>query len=70
MKLTRWYPSSIEPVREGVYEVRIPKGVHMWSLWTGTHWNTMVFNPNYAACTTCISHIMYDQPTQWRGVSK
>jgi hypothetical protein len=68
MKLTVWYPSSINPVRVGVYEVRIPKGVHMWSLWTGRRWNTLVFNMDYAAKETRISHIMYHQPMQWRGV--
>ena len=70
MKLTPWYPNTINPVRKGLYEVRIPKGVHLWSFWTGERWNYAEISVQRAVTINKRSMLMYNMPMQWRGVAK
>ena len=67
MKRTPWYPESIKPVREGVYECwydGYPEEQHypLMRRWTGSKW---VF-PTYGG----ESEFGLSERDQWRGLTK
>lgn len=75
-KLTPWFPASVKPVREGVYEVRSP----MWGTDETCHsyWNGEFFNYISSAHERSIG-IAFDERhlsgagdtvTQWRGLKE
>jgi putative component of toxin-antitoxin plasmid stabilization module len=72
LKLTRWFPGEVKPVRKGVYEKRLVleafNGNRVFQYWNGRYW--------------CVSHTHVDiafssrifksdyQDGMWRGVAK
>lgn len=70
MKLTPWFPISINPVRKGVYEIKTPFFT-CFSRWTGRYWCLTAGRIDAAAVQTEKSVDVYNLPNvQWRGVAK
>jgi hypothetical protein len=49
-KTTHWFPGSVKPAREGVYEVRV-RSVYPteYKLWDGRRWRYVAETPENAA---------------------
>ena len=73
MNLTPWYPSKVNPVRRGVYEVRFRGSLtyrgSQYALWDGTTWGWASAIPDYAAEFPLLNYGP-NQNKQWRGVMK
>ncbi len=68
MKLTEWYPASIKPVREGVYETNM-SGRQGYSYWTGRQWSNQSKHAVYAERhKTWLSGA--SQKKNWRGLAE
>ncbi len=66
MKLTPWFPSTVQPARPGVYERDLPYP-DQFSFWTGTCWLWSGRTPEQAADSLGASAIQY---VRWRGLAE
>lgn len=69
MKLTRWYPKTIKPVRIGWYETQMNNGNYGYSCWDGMQWSCQ--HNDYScvlARAVCWNGAIQDK--KWRGISK
>ena len=82
MKLTPWFPANVNPVREGLYQIR---GCHFedyidydnFRFWLGDGWSDTFGTPEWAerfkAAKPYGIHTSYEpgqDMTGWRGVAK
>lgn len=65
MKLTRWFPGNIKPIRIGIYQRQYPTGIY-YCRWNGENWGL-----GYANIATAKAQSFYKsnlQEFRWRGV--
>ena len=72
MKKTPWYPCSIKPVRNGMYQTlgtrEDGRDVILWRYWNGVMWGWGFENMKFAISWSNKSGGFQDQP--WRGLTK
>jgi hypothetical protein len=68
LKLTRWYPSRITPVRKGMYQSMDDDGNALWRYWNGQHWGWGYMNKRWAYNWRNTPNGTQAQP--WRGIFK
>jgi len=69
MKLTKWYPGHIKPVRVGVYQKHIDFNVpYFYSYWDGEFWGLISGTPSGAKKWRDLASRA--QNYFWRGVAK
>lgn len=68
MKLTKWIPGDVKPVRVGAYERANPGGSTLYSYWNGRFWGTSAFTPERAAWQRLARSVKQNLP--WRGLAK
>lgn len=66
VKLTSWFPASVNPVHVGVYEVNTLNGT-LFRNWTGAHWAVASSNRSWASEFTAASCA---QECEWRGLAE
>ena len=67
---TCWFPASIPPVRNGVYQRKYPLGkteLVRFSYWDGEHWYLGAETPSEAALKVTFGPTL-QQNLAWRGV--
>lgn len=72
MKLTPWFPNSIKPVREGVYQIR---GASFYEpnyrRWNGNGWSETYETPSGSVQSDMrLSYKHGQDMTGWRGIEK
>jgi hypothetical protein len=66
--LTPWFPGSVEPVREGVYQRQFGSTDNLgYCFWDGTHWHFRALTPIGAMNTSLVSTF---HRLPWRGLAK
>jgi hypothetical protein len=65
-KLTQWYPGTIKPAREGVYQKQLPTSI-VYSRWWGGKWRALAMLADDAARQTQESAFA-GRP--WRGLAE
>lgn len=73
MRLTPWFPNSIKPVHEGVYEIRDPwprQGIEetAFRYWNGRTWGLACGDPSLCRPGDYWNH--GQSMTGWRGIKK
>ena len=71
MKLSQWHDYRIKPVRKGVYETKITKGIKGYrregkSYWNGKFWSETAISDREFANFRCRGL----QNKAWRGIVK
>lgn len=76
MKLTKWYPSEIKPVRIGVYQVMHNERLYA-SYWNGNNWGVCVgelsrhrVNQAVYDLAEVLQSIKAKEVLTWRGIKK
>ena len=64
-KLTAWYPGTVKPVRNGVYQRDMPNGNIAFAYWNGMRWFSASREPILAIVNMAES--LYDD-LPWRGI--
>ena len=72
--LTSWYPSSINPVRAGYYELLAPFAARppvlpVFAKWTGTGWTEFSGGDFEGQAVTSAQEWMGTDLAFWRGIS-
>ena len=70
MKLTKWIPGNVKPVRVGVYERANSRGSTLYSHWNGSFWGTSAFTPERAAWQSARLSPSVGQNLPWRGLAE
>jgi hypothetical protein len=70
MKLTRWFPDEVTPVRPGVYERELfpfeMRQVYRYAMWTGRRWKLTQATVEEAGN----EHLDSVCRGRWRGLAK
>jgi hypothetical protein len=73
MKLTKWYPGHVKPVRKGVYQRLMPDGL-VYARWNGEHWLSgvpwLLPRPWWDKPNRKRPDLSFFQHCEWRGVTK
>lgn len=67
LKLTRWFPGNIKPIRIGIYQRSYPTGIY-YSQWNGESWGIGFANISIAKAQSFYKSNL--QELHWRGVRK
>jgi putative component of toxin-antitoxin plasmid stabilization module len=67
LKLTEWFPATVKPVHEGVYEIRIDYFGTSYATWSKGLWTVSALSRSSAGRQQRPS---FQQNKTWRGVSK
>lgn len=69
-KLTPWFPASVKPVRDGVYQTRPVRNTDgpEYQHWNGVFWGRVCSTSNSAYLDRNYRSIF--QNDQWRGLAK
>lgn len=67
MKLTPWFPGTVNPVRVGVYERKYNTNKTFYCHWNGEYWHAWATTPATAKDAFALSAL---QNLPWRGVLK
>jgi hypothetical protein len=67
--LTPWFPGSMTPVREGVYQREVHFGIVRYSLWDGHQWCSYSGKPADAAAMSDRSMVRAVE-ARWRGLAE
>jgi hypothetical protein len=66
--VTGWFPTSINPVHIGFYQVHTPKWCrNNYSFWNGKYWETCMIDAHHSVFRTKSSD-MYTTGVFWRGL--
>jgi len=65
-KYTPWFPGTMKPVREGVYQRKVSNVVKCYSYWDGEQWFLGAKTPHLAEIEPMLS--MNQNRFMWRGV--
>jgi hypothetical protein len=69
MKLTEWYPGTVKPVRDGVYQRRFARDDEpVFCMYKGGKWRVWANSPENAEAYVSISAVQ--ERYHWRGVLK
>lgn len=67
---TAWYPVSIKPHREGVYEVSTNQFFdYFYSFWDGEKWMATARSIQFARQVNWSSALMKNTSSKWRGLT-
>lgn len=71
MKLTPWFPGSVKPVREGVYQQMDGWGSLLgYQYWDGSYWHLWGPSIDSAVLMYRNAHPSVCQDDKWRGLSE
>ena len=72
MKLTEWFPSSVKPVRPGVYRVKGQRGGCLpgYAYFDGSRWGYSMTTVDEAVGKIAKHHRLAYQNKQWRGLAE
>ena len=65
-KYTPWFPGTMKPVREGVYQRKVSNVVKCYSYWDGEQWFLGAKTPHLAEIEPMLS--MNQNRFMWRGI--
>ena len=68
MKLTKWIPGNVKPVRVGVYQRKYDSGDVQYSYWNGKFWSVYGETPEEAE--SWVDTPSTGQTLRWRGLAR
>jgi len=69
MRLTKWFPASVKPVRKGAYETSAVSGCETYQHWNGVFWGMYAPSPERASESAYSESVSSEQNVEWRGLA-